>query len=136
MDAVKHLNRRNYSRQDFHSTIRFVPIAAKGTPLRRGISQNISSCGVQILTKTVVEQGKILEIYLPIEKNLVVPVWGKAVWMSIEDELADSPYWVRTGLQFSFQESEHKDAFERMMNHSPEQFQELPKQAPMRVNFF
>jgi hypothetical protein len=97
-----YLNRRGGIRVDYHSAIRFQPDPRRKFHLAHAVTQNLSLRGMQILTPTVPDPKRRFEVWIPLEGSTVVPAIAHTEWMEVEDNLADSPYWIRSGVSLTF----------------------------------
>ncbi len=96
------LNRRADRRVPFRNVIRFVSDPKRPLRLRKGITQNLSLRGVSMLSSSILESVKPFEIWLPLDEEEMVSALAKLAWVSLEDNLGDSPYWIRGGLALTF----------------------------------
>jgi hypothetical protein len=97
-----YLNRRTGIRVDFRSQIRFQSDPGRKFRLAHAVTQNISLRGMQVLSSTTFDVRKRFEVWIPIDSTTVIPATARTEWVRIEDELGDSPYWVRGGLSLTF----------------------------------
>ncbi|MFH1262017.1 MAG: hypothetical protein V1495_01050 [Pseudomonadota bacterium] len=97
-----YLNRRGGLRVDFRHAIRFQSNPDRRFQLAHAITQNLSLRGMQVLSATILDSRKKFEVWIPIDGTTVIPAIARTEWMTVEDTLADSPYWVRGGLSLAF----------------------------------
>jgi hypothetical protein len=109
VESKAYLDRRAAVRVRHHFMARFV--ADPDFPLRlsQGLTQDLSLKGVQLLTSVVPEPEKPFDIWIPVDDHEVVAARGRVVWMSIEDTYADSPYWLRVGVNLTFRDRVSRD---------------------------
>ena len=97
-----YLNRRAIRRVTFRHAIRFVLNPDRPLRLEKGLTQDVSLRGIQILSTTVPEQKKSFDLWIPLDGDDVIHAKARTAWIEIEDSLGDSPYWIRTGLELTF----------------------------------
>lgn len=106
-----YLNRRGGIRVDFHSTVRFQPNPTRKFQLAHAVTQNISLRGLQLLSPTILEAKRKFEVWLTLDSSTVIPATANTEWMQLEDNFADSPYWVRSGVSLAFRSLDERRLF-------------------------
>ncbi len=102
-------NRRSNVRVNYHCAVRFVRDPAYPLHLAYGISQDISLRGLQLLSPIVLEKRTPFELWVCVEGNEMIPATAETAWMSLEDSLGDSPYWIRSGVTLIFKSHADRD---------------------------
>jgi hypothetical protein len=71
----------------------------------------LSLRGINLWSPTLWERKKKFEVWIPLDGSTIIPAVAKTEWMTVEDELGDSPFWIRSGLSLTFRNSDDRRAF-------------------------
>lgn len=91
--------------------VRFVPSANKAATLQTGLCMNVSKNGIALMVSSIPDQNENLELYIPISPQILVPAIGKNVWIDLETEWGDHPYWVKAGYNLEFKSPQDEEKF-------------------------
>ncbi len=47
------------------------------------------------------DPDKPFDIWIPLNDQEIVSAQGRVIWMALEDTYADSPYWLRVGMNLT-----------------------------------
>jgi len=97
-----HLERRSTPRVRYHYTAQFAPNPSLPLKLGKGLTQDLSQKGVQILTSNILDPHRFIEVWIPGQDDEILRARAKVKWTSLEDTFFDNPYWLRCGLELIF----------------------------------
>ena len=104
-----YLNRRVEIRVNFRKNVRFN--TDPGKPLRllqKGVSQDMSIRGMQVLSSVILEKGRVFDMWIPLDDQMVVKAKARVRWTQLEDTLGDSPYWIRAGISLAYNKGDDR----------------------------
>ncbi len=105
-ESTSYLDRRSGVRVSHHFTARFATDPDHPLRLSQGLTQDLSLRGVQLLLSVVPDPAKPFDIWIPVDDQEIVAARGRIVWMALEDTFADSPYWLRVGVNLTCESRE------------------------------
>lgn len=63
------------------------------------------------MVSSIPSKDETVEVYVPINSNVLIPALAKNVWIDLEDQWGDHPYWIKAGYDLTFHNKEDEKKF-------------------------
>lgn len=100
--ALGSTERRIHTRLCYPLNFQFVDASETKQKPQKGLLQDLSIGGLQVLSSQLLPLRRQLEVYVPLQNQELIPALATVLWTQVEFFLADSPYWLRGGLEMNY----------------------------------